>query len=247
MRVAEPPTQFNCSLPDGRSRVRPWRWTTNTSQFSGICWLVTSLKRVIHSDDEFSEVAPFEHADESLRRLLQPIDEVFAIADAAVGDASDDLPQEGGKVCGIKLVVDKASNHDAFGQDCAHCGGQKIGAVIQPRSVVMRNQTRHGDTRELIEERQYGLPHRSADILVIDVDALWAGFLQPRSEIDRLMIDRGVEAERILQEGALFWPARDSHRRGPGNLCELADQRTHRPACRSDDDCLARGGLTDHA
>jgi len=47
-----------------------------------------------HADDEFSEVAAFQHADEGVGRILQTIDDVFPIADAAICDAGADLAQE---------------------------------------------------------------------------------------------------------------------------------------------------------
>ena len=52
----------------------------------------------IHADEEFSEVASFQHADEGFGRILQTIDDVFPIADAAVRDACTNLAQEFGIV-----------------------------------------------------------------------------------------------------------------------------------------------------
>src|SRR5258706_9082020 len=49
MRVADVGTHVHCSLPGGRSRLRPWRFVTNTSHFSevligavGIAFLLSS-------------------------------------------------------------------------------------------------------------------------------------------------------------------------------------------------------------
>ena len=44
-----------------------------------------------HSDDQLAEVASLQHADESFGRVLQIVDEVFAITDAAIGDAGADF------------------------------------------------------------------------------------------------------------------------------------------------------------
>src|SRR2546422_4489856 len=43
MRVADVGTHVHCSLPGGRSRVRPWRFITKTSHFSGVSRCATSL------------------------------------------------------------------------------------------------------------------------------------------------------------------------------------------------------------
>src|SRR5580765_2646937 len=64
--------------------------------------------RFVDPDDELAEVAPLQHADEGLRRLLQAVDEVLAIPDVAVSDAGADFSQERGKVLGGKVVVDEA-------------------------------------------------------------------------------------------------------------------------------------------
>src|SRR5688572_1805166 len=62
-----------------------------------------------HSDDQLAEVAPFQHADEGFGRLLQTVDDILAVADAAIGDAGTDLAQECGIVLGGKFVVDEAA------------------------------------------------------------------------------------------------------------------------------------------
>jgi len=68
----------------------------------------------IESNDEFAKIASFQHADESLRRILQSINEVLAIPDAAVGDAGADLLQEVREVLRCKLVVYKAAYREAL-------------------------------------------------------------------------------------------------------------------------------------
>ena len=51
-----------------------------------------------HSHDQLAEVATFQHTLSERHRFLQTIDEVLAIADAAIGDAGSDLAQEFGVV-----------------------------------------------------------------------------------------------------------------------------------------------------
>jgi hypothetical protein len=113
--------------------------------------VATSICRVrrarsVEPDDELAEVAPLQHADKGLRRLLQPFDEVLAIPDAAVGDAGADLPQESGKVLGCKAVVDEASHREALRQDRVRGGGQEVGAVARSDGVILCDQARNRDT-----------------------------------------------------------------------------------------------------
>src|SRR5262249_59300531 len=71
----------------------PSRLLTRTSK--GVFWRDRRLALPAlpaHPDNELAEVAPLQHADEGLRRPLQPIDEVLAIADAATRDAGTYLP-----------------------------------------------------------------------------------------------------------------------------------------------------------
>src|SRR5687767_14691391 len=45
----------------------------------------------VRADDQLAEVASSQHADKGFGRLLQTVDVVLAVADAAVGDAGSDL------------------------------------------------------------------------------------------------------------------------------------------------------------
>jgi len=46
------------------------------------------------SDDDLAEIVALEHADKGFRRLLQTVDDVFAIADPAFRDAGPDFARE---------------------------------------------------------------------------------------------------------------------------------------------------------
>jgi hypothetical protein len=54
------------------------------------------------------EVPSLQHADESFGRVLQTVDEVLAVADAALGDGGTNVSQECSIVLGGKLSVDEA-------------------------------------------------------------------------------------------------------------------------------------------
>jgi hypothetical protein len=60
----------------------------------------------VYSDDQLAKVASFQHADEGFGRLLQTVDDVLTVADAAIGDAGTNLAQE----CGIVFCSKFASS-----------------------------------------------------------------------------------------------------------------------------------------
>ena len=68
-------------------------------------------------DEQLAEVPSLQHANERLRRLLQPVDEIVGILAAASGNAGANLPQEGAIVIRGKLVVDGAT--DALRLSCS--------------------------------------------------------------------------------------------------------------------------------
>ena len=75
----------------------------------------------VHSDDQFAEVASFQHADKGFGRLLQTVDDVLAIANAAVRDAGSDLANvattavrvsDGWRLTGQKVWTSRAAYAD---------------------------------------------------------------------------------------------------------------------------------------
>src|SRR5207245_2144604 len=87
----------------------------------------------------------------------------------------------------------------------------------------------------------------SADVLEVDVDAVWTCRGQSRRKIGGAMIDRGVEAKLVLHEGAFLGTASNADRPRPGELRELADERPDRPARRGDDNGFVGLWLADRA
>lgn len=70
-----------------------------------------------------------EHSDECFGRLLQTVDNVIPVANAAVGDAGSDLVQELVVILPGQYGVDEAAQRQALRQDLAHRGRKPIGAV----------------------------------------------------------------------------------------------------------------------
>ena len=71
------------------------------------------------SDDDLAEIVALEHADKGFRRLLQTVDDVFAIADPAFRDAGPDFAREFVIVLFRKLGVDESAQRQALLQDLA--------------------------------------------------------------------------------------------------------------------------------
>ena len=53
---------------------------------------------VRHAHQRLAEILPFQHAHEGRRRILEPVGDVLAIADAAIGEAGRDGAQKIGVV-----------------------------------------------------------------------------------------------------------------------------------------------------
>src|SRR5208282_6117495 len=96
-----------------------------------------------------------------------------------------------------------------------------------PLYWAIRPQT---GTRELVEQWQHRLPDRPADILEVNVDAVWRRSRQLGWKIGCTVIDRGVEAQFLLRESAFFRAAGNADCPRAGELGELADQRPDRSA-----------------
>jgi hypothetical protein len=88
------------------------------------------------------------------------------------------------------------------------------------RRVVLRHHPAHHHPAEIVETREDRRLHRAADILEVDVDAVWAGHVEAGGEV-AAVVDRRVEAELLPHEGAFRGAARDADGAGAANLREL--------------------------
>src|SRR5438874_11483858 len=87
--------------------------------------------------------------------------------------------------------------------------------------VILRDQAAYGNARERVEQRKYRLKHRAADILEIDIDALWAGVLQFCRQIGIAMIEAVIEAELAFEVFTFFLAACYSYGKDSLDLCIL--------------------------
>src|SRR5260370_6707959 len=122
--------------------------------------------------DELAEIAPVQHSNEGFGRVLQAIYDVFAIANAAVGNAGADFPQKTGVILRSKIVVDEPARGQARRHDLAHRRPEAVGSIITRRTIALGDQTAERYARIFIEQWQHRLPDRTADILEEDIDAV---------------------------------------------------------------------------
>src|ERR1700724_1726897 len=102
--------------------------------------------------------------------------------------------------------------------DLAHRRREAVGSIIIRRTIVLGDQTADRYARIFIEQWQHRLPDRAADILEINVDAVWAGGRQLGGKIGGTEIDRRVEAQFVSDEGAFLRTAGNADRPGVAEL-----------------------------
>ena len=73
-----------------------------------------------------------------------------------------------------KVVVEETADSEVLRQDLEHGGGEQVLAVARASGIVVGDEARDRDARELVEERQHRLPDRPADVLEVDIDAVRA-------------------------------------------------------------------------
>src|SRR5262245_42938789 len=171
-----------------------------------------------------AEIAPLQHADEGGWRILKPVGDVLAIADAAIGDGSADSAQERRVVLGGEFVVDVAAQSQTLAQNLTHGRGKEIWSGSGTRGVVLGDQPAHWDARKRIEQGQHGLPNGAADVFEIDIDAVRTGSLELFGKVGSPMIDGGIEAKLFDDGAAFFATAGDADGSCAGDFRELPNQ-----------------------
>ena len=144
----------------------------------------------------------------------------------------------------VILADNKALHADAFFEDRRHQQRQAIRAVGQRGGVVAADQAANRHAGRGIQQRQNFIEHFPADVLIVDIDPLRAGFKQFDGEIGRAVIDTDVEAESFYRIAALLAAAGDAHRAAAFQLRDLSDRCANRPGGGGDHQRLARFRLT---
>ena len=104
----------------------------------------------------------------------------------------------------------------------------------------MRDRAAHGHARADVEQRQYCIEHRAADVFEIHVDAVRAGCGKPLAKVWIAAVEAGIEAERFDRVAALVGAAGDADRARPFELRDLANDLPHRTGCAGHEDHIAR-------
>ena len=129
-----------------------------------------------HFHQHLAEILALQQAEERSRRLLQPVDDVLAILEAAAAHPFADVAQEIA-LLGGEIRDDEAAHDEALAQDREHVGPGHRG-----RRIVLRDEPADRNAREIVEQRPHRLLHGAADILEIDVDAVGTGGLELRGQ-----------------------------------------------------------------
>src|SRR4051794_31341717 len=137
---------------------------------------------------ELAEVLALEQAHEGLRRVVEAVDHVLAVLDPALAQPLADLGRELTRL-GLEVPDDEAADGEALRQDGAEDRGGAVRSRRQLGHVVVGDEPAHWHAREIVEEREDRAPHRAADVLEIDVDALRGGGFELLREIRRAVVD----------------------------------------------------------
>src|SRR3546814_6425104 len=114
--------------------------------------------------------------------------------------------------------------------------------TLFPYTTLFRSNR---NARELVEEREHGLPYRAADQFEIDGDTIGAGGSKLVGEARRAMIDRSIEAKLVDEIGAFLRAAGNPHDPAALDLRDLADERADGAGPGRHDDGLAFLRLAD--
>src|SRR5438132_2637905 len=173
--------------------------------------LSRSAGRVIaQPHQQLAEVLSLEQPDEGFRGMVEAVDDVLAVFEMAALDEWRDRGAE------LGLAVALVADDEALDLEPLAHHGAKIGAGARLAVVVFGNHAAHHDAAKVVEPRKHRLLHRAADILEIDVDAFGAGRIQRGAEVGAAMVDRGIEAELVLDIAAFVGATGDAD--DPGAL-----------------------------
>ena len=186
-------------------------WIRRDVYGSSRCPAENHSRSGVDADEHLAEVLAAQEPDQGARGVLQAVDDVLAVLDAAVADQRADLGQEIRLLAG-EVEHDEAAERQSFDQDLAHEQRDAIDATRQFGRIVMRDQPADGHAGERVEERQDRVEDGTADVLEVDVDSLRAGGLERLGEIRPAVVDAGVEPELVDDVAAFLLAAGDADR-----------------------------------
>ena len=123
---------------------------------------------------------------------------------------------------------DEAAHGDALLQEEPHQPAQAVRPLGKRGCVILGDQPAKRDARSRVEKRRDRIENLAADILEIDVDAVRRRGLQLLGKTVRLVVDAGIEAERVGGMGAFVRSTGDADDLQPEDLADLPDSRADR-------------------
>src|SRR5690242_2183489 len=156
------------------------------------------------AQEQFAEILALQETDKRGWRVVDPLDDIFAVSQLAAFDQRRRHRAE----LAIALPV-IADDKPLDVQPLAHDRHQ-IGAGARGRVIIFRDHAAHDHAAEIVETRKDGLLHGAADILEIDIDAFRAGLIERGAEIGAAMVERRIEAELVLDIAAFVGAAGDT-------------------------------------
>ena len=130
------------------------------------------------------------------------------------------------------VVDDVEAFHPAAHGDEVEVVGRARGFLL---GVVHRDGAAQNDTRAHVQSPEHLVEDPATDVIEIDVDPLWTGFLERFAEPVVLVVDARIEAEVLDDVAALFVAARDPNRATAFDLGNLTRHGAGCPrGCRND-------------
>src|ERR1051325_1997895 len=220
-----------CSNRRSFSGKSPWSARKRETSPAFIARFRRLPRRVgAEAHDQFPKILALQETDESGRRVVDPLDDVFSVSQLAA------LHQRRRQRAELAIALPMIADDKALDvQPLAHDRHQ-IGAGARRRVIIFRDHAAHDHAAEIVEAGKDGVLHRAADILEIDIDAVWAGLIERRAEIGIAMVERRVEAKLVLDVAALVGATGDPDHPRTLALGELSGDGADR----------ARGGRHDN-
>ena len=127
----------------------------------------------------------------------------------------------------ILTVLAEALNAHALAHHCKQHGGQIV--LLRPGTgiLILRHQPRNQDEPAIGHEGHDIGHHRAADIVEIDVHAVWQGCRQLRLEIGRIAVCHRVIADDIEQIALLVFAACNADDAATARFDECTDGGTN--------------------
>src|SRR5258706_1189000 len=186
-----------------------------------------------------AEILAIEERDKSRRRIVDSLDDRFAILELARGEALREARQRF-TVAVLPVEHDHPLQPEAIDQHRAH-----VAVPVGLGEAVLRDQAADDDAPEEVRERQQRIEDLGADVFEANVHPAGARFAQPLGEVTGLVVDAGVVAQLLHRVIALRLAAGDADHAAAFDLHQLACDATHRAARGGYDDRLALLRLAD--